>query len=351
MKLGICTTTLAALALAAIGACGSPAGSLGTDRLRTSITVVGPGSVLHLGRTCPSECASERAVVVWPTLVTLVATPAQDAEFVGWSGDCTGTDLEFSVQVGEPSGGTPEVTLTCTATFRAVTATEAPRTHVLISQVRQCSDTPGGVDCALVPPSGIFDVRFPPASDTEVELGERCYATFDEEYSSLDRGPIDVVTARMPSGRATHDGTSYEVSGRPVDSNPFGATDSLTVTTTAGTVTVPAPSPNLVVFPTADGPTVGAGSAADAVQWVAFGETPAGVWGTIYCQFPGAAEFLFTPPAARAALTASGIEPQFLFTGVLNLRDLTGLAGGPHTAAAGRHLGLTAVDARAIGAL
>lgn len=349
MKLG--SSLLFTVATITAIACGQPRGSGGLGQVDIDVTVVGPGVVEHGPRTCPSDCQSSITLLFWPTTVSLLAVPAQDAVFVGWSGDCSGTELEAVVQVSEPSDGSGVAAVACTATFRAGTATPAPRTEVLISQVRYCEDTPGGVDCTQLPPRGLYDVRFPPEAATEVELNEHCYATFDEELSSLDRGPLDLVTARMPSGRATHDGTGYRVTGQPGDDNPFGAVDSLAVTTTAGTATVPAPSANLVVFQTADGPTVGAGSAPDAVHWMSFGETSEGVYGEIYCRFPGAAEFLFSPPAAREALTASGIEPQLVFTGVLNVRDLTGLAGGPHRAGAGRHLYMSATQARAIGAL
>ncbi|MBE7449313.1 MAG: hypothetical protein HS111_10545 [Kofleriaceae bacterium] len=333
-----------------LSGCPEPTNVIGS--LDVVITRVGEGSVVTGSVRCPSVCTFVTEVTSWPHQMVLRAEPAQNWVFEGWSGDCTGTEIETVIDTPDPMLVPPaRGRVQCTATFRSVFVTPAPRTEVLISQVRYCEDTPGGVDCTQVPPRGLYDVRFPPEAATEVELNEHCYATFDEELSSLDRGPLDLVTARMPSGRATHDGTGYRVTGQPGDDNPFGAVDSLAVTTTAGTATVPAPSANLVVFQTADGPTVGAGSAPDAVHWIAFGETSEGVYGEIYCRFPGAAEFLFSPPAAREALTASGIDPDLVFTGVLNVRDLTGLTGGPHRAGAGRHLYMSATQARAIGAL
>lgn len=76
-----------------------------------SVTVNGPGTVASspAGISCPSDCDENYAV---GQAVDLTATAAGDAIFVGWSGDCTGTDDTIQVSM--------DADRNCTATFALV---------------------------------------------------------------------------------------------------------------------------------------------------------------------------------------------------------------------------------------
>ena len=90
---------------------GGQSGPLGTLVLTVSITGTGTGTVTSSpsGISCESNCSSYFAS---GTSVTLTASPNSGSEFVGWSGDCSGTNSSTNVTLSSDKS--------CTATFALI---------------------------------------------------------------------------------------------------------------------------------------------------------------------------------------------------------------------------------------
>lgn len=87
-----------------------------TTNRRVEITVSGPGSVQLGSNVCPPVCAVDLGSAAGTTLAAL---PAVGSRLVAWSGDCSGTSAEQSIEFASLGRALAQ----CTATFASNTAT------------------------------------------------------------------------------------------------------------------------------------------------------------------------------------------------------------------------------------
>jgi len=125
------------------GSGGQPdAGSPEPSRFALALTVTGPGAIRSaaLASDCRGSCRAEAAQ---GTAVHLEAVPDADGEFVGWSGDCTGT-------------AACDLTLARDAAIRAIfQQKKSPpppdvRLDVSVEGMGTVRSWPAGIDCGTV---------------------------------------------------------------------------------------------------------------------------------------------------------------------------------------------------------
>ena len=87
-----------------------------TANRRVEMAVSGPGSVQLGSNVCPPVCAVDLGSAAGTTLAAL---PAVGSRLVAWSGDCSGTSAEQSIQFASLGRALAQ----CTATFASNTAT------------------------------------------------------------------------------------------------------------------------------------------------------------------------------------------------------------------------------------
>jgi Divergent InlB B-repeat domain len=109
---------------------------LDTPQFTSTVTIKGGGSVASdlPGIDCPDECSN-----TWDSgsVFTLMATPADGARFVGWSGACTGAEVDCDV--------TMDAAKSVTATFANGPAKR--RLAVSVTGRGTVSSTPAGISC------------------------------------------------------------------------------------------------------------------------------------------------------------------------------------------------------------
>jgi hypothetical protein len=256
--------------------------------------------------------------------LVITATPDDSSQFVGWSGDagCNGTEPEVRIVVSDVYETSPG--WACNATFVG-TAASPPAEHVLVADYVQCGQGPSGeLDCLGVP-SSYLEV-LDPTSDLEshvVAAGPHCYVLDDvAELSSEDHGPVRIETSIMDL-TVTHNGTGYDVSGKPFNS-PFAEEDSVTVTTDDDSATLPAPVSGTMV----DGPN-GVQLVADTATawlWFALGGSGNGENSSqVVCHFTEPTTTLpLLHPEGVAAYEEVGFEPFVYFAGPVESAGIDG---------------------------
>lgn len=325
----LATILATAVSAALLAGCGDKQLDPETDFLLT-ITIDAPGDAtgsvtveydFELEETCfegPNDC-------LYPVEATraagLDAAPGGNSVFVGWSGDCSGSEPTITVE-GSVGGD-----VACTATF-ALEGDPPPtiaREGVDAISRRQCSyDSVNGFFQCGGAPGGALNVNFP-TPELEAQLvspNSSCYTFVGlTSFPSLDLGAITLESSVMDT-TATHDGTGYTFDTLPA-STPLAVTDTLTVTTTGGAVTIDAPPDDLIVNENASGDVVvQTGFASELWRVMAFGTTPGGAQAGAICQFPGSDELEVTHDVFIEAINAAGFRPSAIWISVANAAEL-----------------------------
>ena len=170
------------------------------------------------GIDCGPGCQQESATFPEGTPVTLTATEAADSEFVGWGGDCSGSQSTATV--------TLDRSRSCTATFEA-TGNASLTVTKIGGGTGSVTSTPAGISCA--PACQQDSAAFP--SSTFVRLSESaaagsffsgwggdCSATGTVTMNgpksctaSFEQGPSHTLTISLVEG----DGAQGDVSSSP----------------------------------------------------------------------------------------------------------------------------------------
>lgn len=325
------TTILTTVAVLAAAGCGNSDGDpLDPDtEFQLTVTIVAPGdatgSVTTTSGIDQIRICNEGDACVYSIAASastgMFAQPGLGSVFVEWSGDCSGTSDQVTVTAA------PGEAVACTATFAA----EDPpgdtiaREGVDAISRRQCSyDSINEFFQCGGAPGGALNVNFPtPELAAQlVSPNPSCYTFVGvTSFPSLDLGVITLESSVMDT-TATHDGTGYTFDTLPA-STPLAVTDTLTVTTTGGAVTIDAPPDDLIVNENASGDVVvQTGFASDLWRVMAFGTTPGGAQAGAICQFPGSDELEVTHDILIEAVNAAGFRPSAIWISAANAAEL-----------------------------
>lgn len=313
---------LASCITATLAACGNTNPADGT--LEVTVTVVGIeggiGVVLvdnGSAHTCSTQC--NYVADINGAGILLTPDAGATSEFVGWSGDCTGTEPVSFEADGDP--------VSCTATFRGVTGADGtPREGGMVATRRTCYSTGGDTFSCTGPAGGSLNLNAPtPALDDQlISFGDNCYFYFDvEAFPTEDWGDVD-FTSSQAGMTAVWTADRYNFLNPPASGNPLGTTDTLTVTTETGEVSFAVPADDMVMNDGATGLFITTATAPEWIRWMAFGVGPNNEQGGVLCRFPGAASFEVTPDEGIAALAEAGIDPLQLFIGAANSEIIPG---------------------------
>ncbi len=319
-----------AIAAAALGACGADSTGQYDPLTEFRLTVVlefqgDATGMVDLGSD--GDCRPEDSTCVFaiPAIssASLNAMPGTGSVFVGWSGDCVGSDEEVSVM------GIAGRDVSCTATF-AVEGTAGPsREGILVANRQTCTPVngpPASFGCDVAP-GGSFNVNAPsPALDAALQTANAyCYSYVDvNEFTSEDHGVVTMTTSLI-NATATWSGGYYSFTG--LTGAPFAeGADAVAVTTSGGTVDVPAPPLVTLVDDPSAGLILDTDGTADSIRLLAFGYTAANTSFGVLCRFPFTDDAPISNPLFLSALAAvsGGAVPYFVLAGVANGAPITG---------------------------
>jgi hypothetical protein len=322
MKLSNKLALLAASA-ALTAACGGGTGADEVWEIQVHVVLEdGAGGQVEVDNAGAPEvpCADDCGYTYGEEAGVVTFTPVADggSVFVGWSGDCTGTEpLELDEELG--------VELDCTATFTAATSAGPSREGILVANRQTCTANGASFDCN-VPAGGSFNVNAPSATldPSLLTANEFCYYYIDvSDFSSEDHGVVGLVTSQIDA-TATWNGGYYNFTG--LTGAPFAATDSVAITTSGGTVNVTAPPQPSLLDDATDGLTIETPGTADTIRLLAFGYDAGNNAFGVLCRFPFSASARVSDPDFVSAIATAGTGsfPDFVFAGVSNQEDITG---------------------------